>query len=75
MKDSVMVVEMEPEIPGLVIYYTIDGSMPDHNSPKYSKSFELPEGPITLRVITYRNGTPIGHLITLKPEELKRRAD
>jgi hexosaminidase len=36
--------------------------------------FDLPEGgPVTLRVITYRNGKPIGHLITLNPEDLRRR--
>jgi len=34
----------------------------------------MPDGPITLRVITYRNGKPIGHLITLRLEELKKRA-
>lgn len=66
-------VEMETEVPGLDIYYTYDGGMPNQYSPKYEKPFELPEGPVTLRVVTYRNGTPIGHLITLKPEQLKGR--
>jgi hexosaminidase len=66
-------VEMETEVPGLDIYYTYDGGMPNQYSPKYEKPFELPEGPVTLRVVTYRSGTPIGHLITLKPEQLKER--
>jgi hexosaminidase len=48
--------------------------MPDNYSPKYGKPFELPEGPITLRVVTYRGGEEIGHLITLKPQDLKDRA-
>jgi len=74
-KDSKMWVEMASEVTGLDTYYTIDGGMPDSFSPKYSKPFELPEGPITMRVITYRNGSPIGHLITLKPEDLKRRVE
>jgi hexosaminidase len=56
-------------------YFTIDGGMPDDFSPKYSQSFEIPDGPVTLRVITYRNGAPIGHLITLKPADLKARAE
>jgi hexosaminidase len=47
--------------------------MPDEFSPKYTAPFDLPEGPITLRVVTYRNGAEIGHLITLKPEDLKAR--
>lgn len=75
MKDGKLWVEMEPEAPGLDIYYTIDGGMPDNFSPKYTQSFEIPEGPVTLRVITYRNGAPIGHLITLKPADLKARAE
>jgi hexosaminidase len=75
MRDGKMWVDMASEVPGLDIFYTIDGGMPDHFSPKYAKPFELPEGPITLRVVTYRKGAPIGHLITLKPEELRRRVE
>jgi hexosaminidase len=75
MKENTMWIEMESEVPGLDIYYAIDGGMPDRYSNKYSKPFELPEGPITLRVITYRNNEPIGHLITLKPEDLKNRIE
>jgi hexosaminidase len=72
-KDSVMRIEMASEVPGVEIFYTIDGGMPDEFSPKYTAPFDLPEGPITLRVVTYRNGAEIGHLITLKPEDLKAR--
>lgn len=75
MKDGKMWIEMEAEVPGVEIYYTIDGGMPDEYSPKYSEPFALPEGPVTLRVVTYREGEEIGHLITLKPEELKNRAN
>ena len=67
-------VEMVSEIPGLDIYYTIDGAMPNLYSPKYTNTVSIPEGPVTLRVATYRNGKQIGHLITLNPEELKKRA-
>jgi hexosaminidase len=73
-KDGKFTVNMESEIPGLDIFYTIDGSMPNAYSPKYSKPVELPEGPVTVRVVTWRNGKQIGHLITLTPEELKKRA-
>jgi hexosaminidase len=66
-------VEMESEVPGLDIYYTLDNSMPNRYARKYEKPFELPEGPVTLRVVTYRNGVPVGHLITLNPEQLKER--
>ena len=68
-----MTLEMDSEVQGLDIFYTIDGAMPNTYSTRYSKPVELPEGPITVRVVTYRNGKQIGHLITLRPEDLKKR--
>ena len=68
-----MTLEMDSEVPGLDIYYTIDGAMPNTYSTRYSKPVKLPEGPITVRVVTYRNGKQIGHLVTLRPEDLKKR--
>ena len=72
-KEGEMTLEMDSEVPGLDIYYTIDGAMPNIYSIKYSNPFKLPSGPITVRVITYRNGKQIGHLVTLRPEDLKKR--
>ncbi|MBI1224825.1 MAG: family 20 glycosylhydrolase [Bacteroidetes bacterium] len=68
-----LVLVMASEIPDLDLYYTIDDIMPDNFSPKYSAPVTLPEGPITVRVQAYRNGAPIGHLITLKRQELEER--
>jgi len=73
-KNGKLVLTLESEAPNLDIFYTIDDAMPDRFTSLYTQPVELPEGPITLRVITYRNGRPIGHLITLKREELERRA-
>ena len=73
-KNGKIVLDLGVEISELEIFYTIDGTMPDNHSSHFTKAVELPEGPITLRVITYRNGEPIGHLITLKPDDLKKRA-
>ncbi len=72
-KDGKMTVEMETEMPGLDIFYTTDDEMPDRYTLKYTGPFIIPEGPVTLRVITYRNGNPIGHLITLRPQDLEKR--
>jgi hexosaminidase len=72
-KGGKMTVELGSEVPGLDIFYTIDGAMPNTYSPKYVKPVDIPEGPVTLRVVTYRDGKQIGHLITLKPEDLKKR--
>lgn len=72
-KDGKMTLEMNSEVPGLDIFYTLDGAMPNGYSAKYSKPVEVPDGPVTVRVVTFRNGKQIGHLITLNPEELKKR--
>ncbi|MDR6560267.1 MULTISPECIES: family 20 glycosylhydrolase [unclassified Arcicella] len=74
LKDNKLSLELGTELADLDIYYTIDDTMPDSFSPKYSSIVDLPEGPITLRVITYRSGKPIGHLITLKRADLEKRA-
>ena len=72
-KDGKLILELEGEVPGLDIFYSIDDTMPDQFSTRYSGPVALPDGPITLRVITYRAGKPIGHLITLKREDLAKR--
>lgn len=72
MNDKLYVI-MESEASGVDLFYTIDGTMPDNFSPKYSGLIALPAGPITLRVMAYRDGKSVGHLITLKREELERR--
>ena len=72
-KDGKMTVTMETEISGMDIFYTIDDTMPDRFSLKYSKPIELPEANITLRIQTYRNGVPTGKLITLKKQDLENR--
>jgi len=73
-KEGNLIVTMESELPDLDIYYTIDDAMPDQFTLKYTQPVQLPHGPVTLRVVTYRNGKPIGHLITLKREELEKRS-
>jgi hexosaminidase len=74
MKDNKMWLQMDTEFPGLDIYYTIDETMPDSYSARYTEAVGLPDEDITLRVITYRNGKPVGHLITLNHDELIKRA-
>jgi len=69
-----LIVTMETEAPDLDIYYTIDDAMPDKYTSKYTQPFQLPQGNITLRVVAYRNGKPIGPIITLKRDELEKRA-
>jgi hexosaminidase len=69
-----MTVTLETEAPGLTVYYTLDDQMPNDGSPVYTAPFEIPGGgPVTLRLIAYRDGKPVGHLITVKPQDLQRR--
>lgn len=72
--NGALMLMLESELSGIQIYFTIDDTMPDDHSPRYTAPVQLPNGPITLRVITYRNGNPIGHLITLQREMLEQRA-
>lgn len=74
LKDGKLTLSLETEAPNIDIYYSINDAMPDRYTDKYSKPVLLPDGPITLRVETYRDEKPIGHLITLKREDLEKRA-
>lgn len=67
-------VVMSTEIEGLDIYYSFDNSFPDNYYPKYTGEIEVPKDAAPMKVITYRNGKPIGRMITLPITELKKRA-
>lgn len=69
-----LIVNMEGEIDGLKIYYSIDDSMPDKFSDEFSKPFVLPEDVTILRVISYRDGKAIGKILSIPIESLKKRA-
>lgn len=73
-KDKVLTADISTEIEGLDVYYTLNETYPDRFSTKYTKPFVIPEGNVTLKVITYRNGKPIGKMIVLSREELQKRA-
>ena len=74
MKDGKLMLELGSELADLDIFYTLDDTMPDRYSTKYTQPVAIPDGPVNLRVITYRQGKPIGHLITLKRAEMESRA-
>lgn len=72
--DEVLKVELESEIAGTDIYYTFDNTDPDCYTPKYSGVLDIPKDATWLRVVTYRNGRPVGKMITLPVKELEKRA-
>jgi len=73
-KDSQIMVRMIPEIEGLDIHYSFDNSFPDNFYPRYSSPVAVPKDAVTMKVITYRNGKPIGRMMVFTRAELNKRA-
>lgn len=73
--DKKLIVELETEIDGLDIYYSFDNSFPDKFYPKYTEPLIVPEDASFLKLITYRDGKPIGRMITVPVTELKAKAN
>lgn len=67
-------VTLTPEIKGLDIYTSFDASTPDSFYPKYSEALRVPKDADIMRIITYRGDKPIGRLMSIRIEDLKKRA-
>ena len=65
-------VELQTQIP-LDIYYSFDETNPDEFYPRYEKPLIIPKDALHLKLITYRNGQPIGRQINMPVEELEKR--
>jgi hexosaminidase len=76
-KDSVgnLQIILSTEVEGLTIYYSFDETFPDKFYPSYTSPLSVPKDAANLRVITYRNGKPIGKMIMMPIAELQKRAD
>ncbi|GGB10619.1 beta-N-acetylhexosaminidase [Puia dinghuensis] len=70
--DSVTV-DLATEVNGLDIYYSFDNSNPDNFYPKYTGTLTIPKDASWLKVITYRNGKPIGRQIDVSVLALQQR--
>ena len=70
--DSITV-DLGTEIAGLDIYYSFDNSNPDNFYPKYTTTLTIPKEAAWLKVITYRDGKPIGRQINVTIGDLQRR--
>lgn len=63
------------EINDCEIYYTFDGTNPDNFLPKYShQTIEIPRGAHILKAVAYRDGKPMGRMLSLPAAELTKRA-
>ncbi len=72
--DSTLKIELKNEVNGLDIYYSFDNSYPDKFYPKYTAPLIAPVDAMQLKVITYRNGKPIGRMIAMPIKVLMGRA-
>lgn len=68
-----IVVTLKTEVKALDIYYSFDNSFPDNFYPKYEQPLVFPPEAAALKLITYRDGKPVGRMITMPIDELKRR--
>ena len=73
-KNNNLLIELGTEVEGLDIHYTFDNSFPDNFYPKYTAPLTPPSDAVSLRLVTYRNGKPVGRLITMPLEEMRKRA-
>ncbi len=71
-RDSLQVV-LTTEVKGLDIYYSFDNSHPDNFYPKYTGPLSVPKDASMLKVITYRDGKPVGKQIDMPVSELRSR--
>jgi hexosaminidase len=75
--DTSLKIKLSTEMPGLDIYYTFDGTNPDNFYPKYEgQPLDIPKGAwgdSEIRVITYKNGKPVGKQINCTLSEFAKR--
>ena len=69
-----LLINLSTEIDGLDIYYSFDNSNPDNFYSKYATPLSVPKGASMLKVVTYRDGKPVGRQIDITVAELRRRA-
>jgi hexosaminidase len=67
-------VELIPEIDGLTLHYSFDNSYPDEFYPSYKEALLVPKDASLMRVISYRDGKPVGRMMSITVAELKKRA-
>ena len=72
-KSGNLVIDMETEVDGLDIYYTIDHTIPSRYHSKYEGPITVPSGVQLFRVISYQENEPAGKLISIPIEDLEKR--
>src|SRR6478735_2037483 len=71
--DGKLKIELKNEVNGLDIHYSFDNTYPDKFYPVYTQPLIVPDFATQIKVITYRDGKPIGRMISMPLSELKNR--
>lgn len=72
-RDNKYFVELKTPINDAEVYYSIDNTYPVRFARKYTGPIAIPEGQLSLRTQTYRNGKELGREIIIPYEELIKR--
>jgi len=65
--------KLENNVPNIEIFYTVDNTYPVGFGEKYAEPFEIPQGNLSLRTQTFRNGKAIGRQLLISREVLEKR--
>lgn len=65
--------ELSNAVPNTEIYYTIDNTYPVQFGQKYTGSFEIPVGDLSLRTQVFRNGKSLGRQLLIHRTDLEKR--
>lgn len=68
------IIQLSTEVSGLNIHYSFDNSFPDQYYPVYNNPLPVPPDASNMRLITYKEGKPMGRMITLTMADIKKRA-
>lgn len=72
--DQQLVLQIETEIQGLQVHYSFDNSYPDAFYPVASGNITVPRDASLLRAQSFREGKPVGRLLSVPISQLKQRA-
>lgn len=72
-KDDKYLLELSTYIPNAEVYYSLDNTYPVKYAKKYEGPVEIPEGNLSLRTQTYRNGHELGRELIIPRVELIKR--
>ncbi|MFT5885266.1 MAG: hexosaminidase [Arcticibacterium sp.] len=73
-EDGKLMCELSNNVPNTKVYYTINNTYPVNFGTEYTGPFEIPEGDLSLRTQTFRNGRPLGRELLIHRTDLNKRS-